>query len=159
MRHKQPSIDASVITGWNVEVGTEVSDVPIPLLEDVGEIARWTLRHESAPPVELSVALLSDEAITAMNEEYLHHTGPTDVVSFPMEQPGAPLVGDVYIGYAQALRQAAEYGVPAREEVLRLVVHGTLHILGWEHPEGEDRADSPMHRRQEELLTSYLHRY
>jgi probable rRNA maturation factor len=56
----------------------------------------------------------------------------------------------------QALRQAAEYGATPAEEVLRLAVHGTLHVLGYDHPEGADRASSEMFARQEALLRGFL---
>jgi probable rRNA maturation factor len=143
---------------FHIDIGTEVARVPNELLEELTEIARWTLQRERARPVELSIALLSDESIAALNETHLAHPGPTDVISFPLEQPGAPLVGDVYVGYEQAGRQAAELGIELREELLRLVIHGTLHILGWDHPDTPDRTHSPMYQRQEELLSSFLER-
>jgi probable rRNA maturation factor len=52
----------------------------------------------------------------------------------------------------QAIRQAAEFGATPADEVLRLAIHGTLHVLGWEHPEGAGRTESEMFARQEELL-------
>jgi probable rRNA maturation factor len=61
------------------------------------------------------------------------------------------------VGAEQAARQAAELGVPLDEELLRLVIHGTLHVLGYDHPDSdEERAGSPMYRRQEALLTELL---
>lgn len=118
----------------------------------------WVLQSEGVEEAELSVALLSDPAIAALNEEYLAHDGPTDVLSFPLQRPGGPPLGDVYVGAEQAARQAADAGVDLREEILRLTVHGTLHVLGYEHPEGLDRDGSPMYRRQEELLSAFLAR-
>ncbi len=139
-----------------MEVGAEV-ELPGALAERVEQAALHTLAAEEAPPVELSIALVSDETIARLHAEYLDKEGVTDVISFPLEQPGGRLVGDVYIGYAQAQRQAGEAGVGAEEEVLRLVVHGTLHVLGWDHPEAEaERAGSEMYLRQEELLASFL---
>jgi probable rRNA maturation factor len=116
----------------------------------------FVLRSETVPAAELSLALVGDEEIAEMNDEYLSHEGPTDVISFELERPdGAPL-GDIYIGAQQAERQAEELGVPFEEELLRLAMHGTLHVLGYDHPEGEDRADSEMYRRQEALLAAFL---
>lgn len=141
------------MSDWTVEVSAEADGVPPALLADLDGAVRAVLAAEGAPEIELSIALVSDETMADLNLRYLAHEGPTDVISFPLEQPGAPLVGDVYVGHDQAVRQAAENGIPLREELLRLVIHGTLHILGWDHPEEEGRADSPMYRRQEELLT------
>ena len=61
-------------------------------------------------------------------------------------------MGDVYVGADQALRQAGEYGVPVAEELVRLTIHGTLHVLGHDHPEGPERVGSPMFRLQESLV-------
>lgn len=119
---------------------------------------RWALEREGARRAEISVAFLGDDGIAELNREYLSHEGPTDVISFPLHEPGHPPLGDVYIGLEQALRQARELGVEAAEELLRLAIHGTLHVLGYDHPEGEGREDSPMYRRQEELLRTFLAR-
>lgn len=76
----------------------------------------------------------------------------TDVLAFALSSPAAPIVGDIYICRAVALREAAARRLPLRQELLRLVVHGTLHLVGYDHPEGPDRASSPMWRRQERYL-------
>jgi probable rRNA maturation factor len=106
---------------------------------------------------EISVALLGDEDITALNRQHLGRDYAPDVLSFPLYQPGEPVVGDVYIGVDQASRQAEEAGVPLLEELVRLTVHGTLHVLGMDHPEdAEARAASPMYARQEKLVREVL---
>lgn len=112
------------------------------------------LRAEAVERAEISVALVADGEIAALNERFLGHAGPTDVLSFHLHPPGEPPVGDVYVGAEQAARQAAELGVPLEQEIVRLAVHGTLHVLGYDHPE-EGREGSPMFRRQEELLASW----
>jgi len=102
---------------------------------------------------EISLALLDDDAIRALNRQHLHHDWPADVLSFALWEEGEPVVGDVYVGYDQALRQASELGIPPEEELLRLAVHGTLHVLGYDHPESEEgRAGSEMYRLQESIL-------
>ena len=111
---------------------------------------------EGVAAAEISIALLPDAEIAKMNLEHLGHSGATDVISFALHSPGEPPLGDVYIGAEQAERQAVELGVPLDEELLRLALHGTLHVLGYDHPEGEERYQSPMYARQEELLTSFL---
>ena len=117
---------------------------------------RHVLRAEGVAAAEVSVALVGDDEITGLNADYLSHEGPTDVIAFALHEEGDPPLGDVYVGVEQALRQAAEYGATPAEEVLRLAVHGTLHVLGYGHPEGADRAGSEMFVRQEELLKSFL---
>lgn len=114
---------------------------------------RMTLEREGVPGGEISVTLLGDEAMRQLNRSYLAKDRPTDVISFSLGDAELP-VGDIYIGVPQARRQAEELGVDLTEELVRLAVHGTLHALGWNHPEGPERVDSPMFRRQEELVRS-----
>lgn len=127
-------------------------DVPVVLIR---RAVLRVLDHEDAPDVELSLTMADDEAIRALNREYLYRDRPTDVIAFSLGDEGR-VVGDVYIGFDQALRQADELGVPMEEELTRLAIHGALHVLGWDHPEGEERADSPMYRLQERLLSEVL---
>ncbi|HEU0078296.1 MAG TPA: rRNA maturation RNase YbeY [Longimicrobiaceae bacterium] len=138
----------------SIEVEVSLGEgVSLPLPEEAVERAvRATLRAEGHAAGEVSVAFLDDAEITSLNREYLDHDRPTDVISFALHGEGEPPLGDVYVGVEQALRQAGELGVDPREELLRLAVHGTLHVLGWDHPEGEERLESEMFRRQEEIL-------
>lgn len=129
---------------------------PAANAERIEAAVRHVLRAEGVAEGEVSVALVGDDEITALNREWLDHDWATDVISFTLNGPGEPPLGDVYLGVEQAARQAAELGADPGEELLRLAVHGTLHVLGYEHPEGEGRADSEMFRRQEALLRELL---
>ena len=130
--------------------------MPASLLErGVGAV----LSREGFTEGEISITLLSDEEIQAMNHRWLGHDRVTDVIAFPLHEPGGVPLGDVYVGLEQARRQAYELGIEPSEEWLRLVVHGTLHVLGYDHPEsGELRASSPMYRIQEEVVDEVLGR-
>ncbi|MBD0319939.1 MAG: rRNA maturation RNase YbeY [Gemmatimonadetes bacterium] len=128
---------------------------PVPAAR-VEAAVRHVLSAEAVEEAEISVALLDDTAIATMNLVYLEHEGPTDVITFAMHEGDEPPLGDIYVGVEQAVRQAAEFGATPAEEVLRLAVHGTLHVLGYEHPEGAERTGSEMFIRQEELLRSFL---
>ncbi|MDR0788147.1 MAG: rRNA maturation RNase YbeY [Gemmatimonadota bacterium] len=140
-----------------VEISDETASVDSSLLELLERAVRTTLEAEApAGEVEISVALLDDEGISRVNQEFLSHEGPTDVISFPLVQPGLSLVGDIYVGLDQAHRQASEFGVAVEEELVRLAVHGVLHVLGWEHPEDEGRLEAPMYTRQEEIVRRVL---
>jgi probable rRNA maturation factor len=106
----------------------------------------------------LSITFVTEREIARLNWKHLRHKGPTDVISFgfaPVSK-GAPLSGDIYISGDVARRNAQAHGASVREELLRLVVHGVLHVLGYDHPEGESRYASPMWKRQEVLLTRAL---
>lgn len=113
---------------------------------------RETLRREGYPRAELSVTLVGDAEITRLHERYLGRAGVTDVLSFALHEGGEDPLGDVYIGHAQAHRQAADSGVEPDEELVRLAVHGALHVLGYDHPEGPERTGSEMFRVQEEVV-------
>jgi probable rRNA maturation factor len=141
-----------------VDVMVSVGEGVVPPVdaERVEAAVRHVLRAEGVDAAEISVALVGDAEIAALNEQYLDHEGPTDVISFHLHDRGEPPLGDVYVGVEQAARQAAGFGASADEEVLRLAVHGTLHVLGYEHPEGEGRTGSPMFVRQEALLRELL---
>ncbi len=116
---------------------------------------RITLLNEGVPSAEISVTLLDDDVIRALNHEYLDRDHVTDVLSFSLHDEGDPVLADVYIGYEQAIRQASELGVDANEELVRLAIHGTLHALGYDHPE-TDRARSPLFLKQESLVARVL---
>ena len=125
----------------------------------IADAARRVLRAEGVCAAMVSVTLVSPSAMARLNRRHLGHSGATDVISFGFSPtPGAGVVGDVYIcpDVARANARAARCGV--REELLRLVVHGTLHVLGWDHPEDGARESSPMWRRQEVLLAGILRR-
>lgn len=139
-----------------VEVSVPPGVVAPVAAERVEAAVHHVLRAEGVDEAEISLALLDDAAIATMNQEYLEHEGPTDVITFAMHEGDEPPLGDIYVGVEQAVRQAAEFGATPAEEVLRLAVHGTLHVLGYEHPEGAERTGSEMFIRQEELLRSFL---
>lgn len=127
-------------------------DVPATLLE---RAVRQVLEHAGRGTGELSVTLLPDDEIQALNARYLDRDRPTDVIAFSLGDAGA-LLGDIYIGYDQARRQAEDLSVSLDEELARLTIHGTLHVLGHDHPEGPERAESEMFQLQEALLQALL---
>ena len=136
-----------------VEVASDVGRLPVSLAR-VERLAAAVLRAEEVKHAMLSVAFVSRRTIAALNRRHLKRSGATDVIAFGFVPAGkrGPVVGDVYIAAEVARAQAAEFGVAYAEELLRLTVHGTLHVLGYDHPEGAGRATSAMWRRQEALL-------
>ncbi|HET7622871.1 MAG TPA: rRNA maturation RNase YbeY [Gemmatimonadaceae bacterium] len=145
----------------SISVDVTVRSGRIPLSRArVEQIASRVLRAERVRDADLSITFVSNRAIAALNRRHLGRSGPTDVISFELGggAPGIPLSGDVYIAPDVARANARDLGVPVTEEIARLVVHGTLHALGYSHPEGsrEERAASAMWKRQERLLRSAL---
>jgi probable rRNA maturation factor len=100
----------------------------------------------------LAITLVGKRQMQSLNTQHLGHDYPTDVVSFPLPQPDGSVTGDIYLCRYVAARNARAHGVSLREEMIRLAVHGTLHVLGWNHPDGPARVRSPMWRRQERYV-------
>ncbi len=113
--------------------------------------ARQVLDGEGQGPVSLSITFLPEHEMRRLNASALGSDRVTDVIAFPLAHVGV-LAGDVYICPAEARRTAAAEHLPAREELLRLVVHGVLHVVGHDHPQGEERTESPMWMRQERYV-------
>lgn len=143
-----------------LSVDVALDGVRAPLARGrVREIALAVLRAERVRDAMLSIALVTPRRIAQLNRSHLGHAGPTDVISFAFHPAGSsagrePVIGDIYIAPAVARANAMRFGGGVRDEIARLVVHGTLHVLGYDHPDGEDRTRSPMWRRQERLLAA-----
>jgi probable rRNA maturation factor len=127
----------------------------------VREIVRTVCRREKIIDALISVAFVSNARIAKMNREFLNHRGATDVITFELErqrmQPDrSAIVGDIYIAPEVARRNAQDNHVGIRAELTRLVIHGTLHVLGYTHAEGSERTTGEMWRRQEALLAAIV---
>jgi probable rRNA maturation factor len=117
-------------------------------------VVESVLRAERVPKALISVAFVSNRQISALNRKHLGHNGPTDVISFGFAPAGRDgvVVGDIYIAPDVAKKNAATSGAAVREEMVRLLVHGTLHVLGYDHPRDARRETSAMWKRQEKLV-------
>ncbi len=100
----------------------------------------------------ISVTFLGRDSMRRLNAAHKGHDRPTDVLTFALDGPPGQIVGDVYVCPWVAQREARTRGIPLRQELIRLVVHGTLHAIGRDHPEGPDRTRSAMWRRQERYV-------
>ncbi len=107
------------------------------------------LRGLVASKRELSVLLTGDEEIRELNSRFRKKDVPTDVLSFPIDDE--VLLGDVVVSVDTARRQAHSYGVGLAEEAARLLIHGALHLVGYEHVNGGRQA-AKMKRKEEETL-------
>ena len=116
--------------------------------------ARAVLRELDRPGVELSVALVDDAAIEELNERYRGMPVPTDVLSFSLEDGAhaehrGALLGDVVISLESAARQARRGRRSLEDEVLRLLIHGALHLVGHDH---ERAAEARVMRAEERRI-------
>lgn len=140
------------MTGQGLDVSVSTEAYAEADTEGLARAVRHTLLDQGVYEGEVSLTLLDDEGIQALNRQYLSRDRPTDVIAFNLSTGSAPL-GDVYVGVDQARRQSESLGLPLAEELVRLAVHGTLHVLGHDHPEGPERERSPMFRLQERLVS------
>ncbi len=129
-------------------------------------LSRFVLgRMHVNPQADLSVVLVDTAAMTVLHEKWMDERGPTDVMSFPMDElrPGSlgamsppGLLGDVVLCPEVAADQARSAGHAVAEELLLLTTHGILHLLGYDHAEPEERDE--MFALQRELLLTFLAR-
>jgi len=135
---------SSVIMSIEVLVSNDQELGKLDLKLWAGLIRKVLEAQGAVAALEVNLAFISEDEIAALHLEYLQLEGPTDVLSFPLEEhalalirdahSGPPiLLGDMVIAPAVAERQADEYGVSVDDEIALLVVHGTLHLLGFDH--------------------------
>ena len=99
--------------------------------EPIVRYVRRILRAEGYPRGEVAVVAVDSRFCRRLNRRYLGHDRVTDVISFVIEK-GVLLQGEVYVNLDRARSQAREYGVPEVHELARLVIHGTLHLVGYD---------------------------
>jgi probable rRNA maturation factor len=136
---------------------------PEPLdLSAFERLAAFVLDREEVPEfAELSIAIVDTVEIAELNEKYRGKSGPTDVLSFECDdlcavaEPDEPvMIGDVVIAPDVARKNAEELGHTVEEELNLLLVHGALHLLGYDH---EEHADAEaMQARERALLTAWV---
>jgi probable rRNA maturation factor len=133
----------------------------------VKKIVRQVLEAEGvAPPYEVSLVFTDSETVRQLNRDYRGVDEPTDVLafymllhkgadsSFALPPDGVTRLGEVIISYPQAVAQAKEQGHSPERELALLVIHGILHLLGYDHEEPEE--ESKMREREKELLEKCL---
>jgi len=139
-------------------------DVPVDLTL-LKRLARFVLTLEGVDPaVELSVTLVDEGEIRELNLRFRGVDEPTDVLSFPLleeiaKEPPAlaespPLLGDVIISPQVARKQVKKYGHSLEEEIALLLVHGILHLLGYDHEISAD--DKIMRTKEKSILNKFF---
>jgi len=131
---------------------------------EFAELAQYVLREMNiADGAELAILFVDEPAMEQLHIQWMDEPGPTDVLSFPMDElrpgtPGSPtpagLLGDIVVCPAVAARQAKTAGHSAEEEMLLLTTHGILHLLGYDHAEPEEEKE--MFALQRQLLLTFL---
>lgn len=126
---------------------------------DLAQVIAAALAAESHSDAEMTLVITDDEAVAALNRQYRGVEGPTDVLSFPAQEPAPGFVsapeadaylGDVIIALPFTRRQAADLGRPLAAELRLLAAHGVLHLLGYDHAEPAEEA--AMWAKQDAIL-------
>jgi probable rRNA maturation factor len=138
----------------SIEIEIEINDVQGHLPVDraaLCKLARTVLAREERHRANVSIVLVDDATSRRINRTYLGHDWPTDVISFPLSGPDEPeLSGELVISAEMARATAQEMGTEPWNELALYVVHGLLHLCGYDDSTEEDA--SRMHRREEQIL-------
>lgn len=128
--------------------------------DDLVALARHVLEARRVPPdMEVSLLLVDADTMTALNREHMGKDGPTDVLAFPIDEPGESppdspaILGDVVLCPAVAAEQAPRFQRNPQEELQLLTAHGILHLLGMDHADLE--SERRMFGLTDELLADY----
>lgn len=135
-------------------------ELSLPGVTHVANVLSSGLRIKK--PLDISLSFVSLEEIQALNKQYRKKNRPTDVLSFSLREANLPkgvsgeatIWGDVIVCPVYAKEEAKRRGLPVKEELLRLVVHGVLHLAGYDHAEEKD--ELKMFKLQERLLEESL---
>jgi probable rRNA maturation factor len=118
--------------------------------------AQTILNALDCPDGELSILIVDDLQIEKLNREYLSRYGPTNVLAFPMregdfEDLNPQLLGDIVISIETAAKEGSKMGIPMEERISELLVHGILHLFGYDHEVNEQDAHE-MEKKSRQLL-------
>ncbi|MGB9500287.1 MAG: rRNA maturation RNase YbeY [Dissulfuribacterales bacterium] len=125
-------------------------------MPQIRKTAQALLNALDSPDGELSILILDDPQIARLNQQYRNRRGPTNVLAFPMQEGdfsgiNPDLLGDVVISIETAAKEAALMGMSVEERFNFLLIHGVLHLFGYDHEKSE-KAASQMDQKSEELF-------
>lgn len=122
-----------------VEVFNTLKNVPVDK-RNIINCARKVWSSESKRAAHLNIILVNDDYIIDLNKQFFGKSTTTDVISFPLSDETQNIFeGEIYINVEQVERQSQDYGVSFEEELLRMVIHGILHFLGYEDKTESDK--------------------
>ena len=124
-------------------------------IPQIRKTAQALLNALDSPDGELSILILDDPQIARLNQQYRNQQGPTNVLAFPMQEGdfsgiNPDLIGDVVISIETAAKEAALMGMSVTERFNFLLIHGVLHLFGYDHEKSEEAA-AQMDQKSEEL--------
>ena len=118
--------------------------------------AQAILNALDCPDGELSILIVNDSQIEALNKQYLNRSGPTNIIAFPMQEGefaniSPQLLGDVVISVETAHKEGINAGISMEERLIQLLIHGILHLFGYDH-ETTEQETIKMEKKNEELM-------
>lgn len=116
----------------------------------VKSIVATIFKREKKKLAQLDYIFVSDNRLLEINQEFLQHDDYTDIITFPLSDPGEPITGEIYISVDRVKENAARYGTATKTELLRVIFHGALHLCGF----GDKTA--PQQRKMRQLEEKYL---
>ena len=144
-----------------VNIFKEGAKLPDKISETyIGKIVKKTASECSKDKISVALIFCSNDYIKDINKKFRKKNYPTDVLSFPETDEPFPFekksyqnIGEIYISVDKAIEQAEEFGVKIRDELTRLVIHGFLHLIGYDH-EKSKAEEKKMFKKEEEILNT-----
>ncbi len=144
---------------YDIVIASE-TDIPSDMQTTLRAVVEATLRQHHVVSANISLALVQDSKIASLNQTYLNHEGPTDVISFDLRDgmgevgdPNSKMIdGELVISVETASREATRRGHDVVKEVALYAVHGVLHLLGFD--DSTEELAFAMHSLEDEILSS-----
>ncbi len=142
----------------NVEIINETG-IDLDYIKTMKDLIEYAIKHEKIKNVIFNIIIVDNKYIHKLNKEYRGIDRPTDVISFALEdnedliESDLRVLGDIYISIDKVYEQAKEYGHSNLREICFLMIHGFLHLLGYDHIKEEE--EKVMFAKQEEILNGF----
>lgn len=137
------------MSGYVITIANH-TDEPFHGESVVRDCVERALKGEGIVGADIDVSLITDDVMREANKTYLQHDYTTDVLTFPFDEGGDAVEGEILISLGVASQQAEEYGVTLTNEVCRLAVHGVLHLCGYN--DGTDEERRMMQQREDHYI-------
>jgi len=130
--------------------------VPISLTQRtlIKDVLRDLFKKERTPLEQLQYIFCSDEYLLQINQQYLQHNYYTDIITFDLSEKGGPVSGEIYISIDRVKENARHFQVSFKQELLRVIFHGALHLCGYKDKTKKDQ--DAMRRAEDKYLHYYL---
>ena len=123
---------------YQIEITTQQSAVKVPFAKMKKFVAE-VLKQEGVTQAEIDIVVVDNQEIHRVNQQFLQHDYPTDVVTFPLSDDLNPLEGEIVLSAEYAQGEAEKYNWPVESEMLLYAVHGALHLVGYDDLDPESK--------------------